>query len=243
MKLHCPDCGSPIPAAHVDLRTGLAKCGQCDSVFSFTPEPGGRRPPAPPQTPVPRPPRMVVEDFAGTWSARWRWFSPVHLFLAVFCVAWDSFLVAWYSIALSQHGAPFPFNWLMVVFPIAHVAVGISLTYVVLTGFLNRTVVRVAGRTVSVTHGPLPWRQPPPVDGGRIDHLTTAWDLTGRRPATALLTTLSAVMTDGASQRLVTGLRGAGEADWLRQQLEQRLNLGPGPATPAPPMMSVGTVE
>ena len=235
MKLHCSACGSPIPAVDVDLRTTMAKCARCDNVFSFAAEAGGRRPPAAPQGPVPRPARMVVDDFAGDLTVRWRWFSPAHIFLAIFCLAWDSFLFAWYSISLSVQHAPPPFSWLMIVFPVGHVAVGVTLTYLVLTGFVNRTKVRVNGRTVTVGHGPLPWRQPPTIDGSRIDHFTAAWDLSRQRSTSGPSTTLSAVMTDGSIIRLIGGLRGAAECEWLKQQLEQRLKLHPGPAMPAPP--------
>ena len=234
MKLHCPECGSPIPAADVDLSTGSAKCVRCDNVFTFGTDAAARRPPAAPQHPAVRPARMSVDEWGGIWTARWRWFSPVHLFLAFFCAAWDSFLVFWYTMAFTDRNAP----WIMVVFPIAHLAVGVGLTYFVLTGFLNRTTVRVAGGTLSVHHGPLPWRQPPSLDGHRIDHLTTAWDLATRRPGNPFTTTLSALLSDGSTVRLISGLRGAEESDWLRQELEQRFKLQPGPAMAAVPAMA-----
>ncbi len=45
----------------------------------------------------------------------------------------------------------------MAVFPILHVAVGVGGTYYVLTGFLNRTTMRVTKSTISIKHRPLPW--------------------------------------------------------------------------------------
>ena len=32
----------------------------------------------------------------------WRWFTPLSIFLAIFCVGWDGFLVLWYSVALGE---------------------------------------------------------------------------------------------------------------------------------------------
>ena len=45
----------------------------------------------------------------------------------------------------------------MIVFPIAHLAVGVGLTYSTLAGFLNRSHVVIDRDTFSVSHGPLPW--------------------------------------------------------------------------------------
>ena len=84
MKLFCPDCGGPIPAADVNLDRMAAKCGRCDAVFGFADvvSAESRRPPgsaaglaaapsaAAPSSPavalLPRPRRFAVEEFAGT---------------------------------------------------------------------------------------------------------------------------------------------------------------------------------
>lgn len=39
MKIHCPSCNAAIPAADIHLETAMAKCRQCDAVFSFAREP------------------------------------------------------------------------------------------------------------------------------------------------------------------------------------------------------------
>lgn len=45
----------------------------------------------------------------------------------------------------------------MIVFPIAHLAVGVGLTYYTLAGFLNHSQVIVDRDIFSIRHGPLPW--------------------------------------------------------------------------------------
>jgi hypothetical protein len=35
MKLKCPDCGAPVPAANINISTMTALCDACDSVFKF----------------------------------------------------------------------------------------------------------------------------------------------------------------------------------------------------------------
>ncbi len=92
-----------------------------------------------------------MNNSGGTTQISWRWFELQHIFLAFFCIAWDSFLIFWYSMAL--HGGPL----IMIIFPIAHVAVGVGLTYYTLAGFLNRTTVQIGRRELVIRHGPMPW--------------------------------------------------------------------------------------
>ena len=246
MKVYCPDCGAQIPAEDLDLQTLLARCRKCDSVFSFAdaaraemgraalrvagPEAAAE---------VPRPPRIRVEEGPATWVARWRWFSPVVLFMVLFCIAWDGFLVFWYSMAFATHGP-----WLMVVFPVLHVAVGISLTYGSLATLLNSTTIRVSRGELEVHSGPLPWignRTLPAVrvkqvfsrvaythnyNGATWNNATwngAAWN--NGKPSLALF----AVLEDGNTIRLAGGLNASSEAAFLQQQLERRLNLRPTP--------------
>src|SRR5690606_5247899 len=70
-----------------------------------------------------------------------RWFQPVFLFLAFFCLMWDGFLVVWYGIAFATLGTAKGPGLMMFVFPLIHVAVGVGLTYYTICGFFNRTEV------------------------------------------------------------------------------------------------------
>ena len=88
---------------------------------------------------------------ALTIRRRWRSWRVVPLLL--FVVAWDSFLVFWYSMALSGKGAP----WIAIVFPIGHLAVGIGLTYFAIASLFNNTDVILSSSRVTVRTYPLPW--------------------------------------------------------------------------------------
>ena len=147
----CPRCGNVVPADDVNLENLVAKCRPCNEVFSFT---GGRTAAIGAKAfQTPRPGKVRVEEDGDPKRVSWSWFRPMILFLVFFCIAWDSFLVFWYSIALTLPGTP----WLMIVFPIAHLAVGVGLTYYVIAALLNRTVVEVGTDRLTVRHGPVPW--------------------------------------------------------------------------------------
>lgn len=168
VRLTCESCGAPIPAADINVEKLVAKCGRCDSVFAFDPRLGHptrtprRRPPMPRGITVEsgEPPLSTAEGYRTAAAPRERgplvitrrWFRPLHVFLLVFAICWDGFLVLWYVLGLST-GAPIA----MLLFPLLHVAAGAGVTYAALTGLVNRTVLRVEGGKLTVRHEPLPW--------------------------------------------------------------------------------------
>ncbi|MEZ4328450.1 MAG: hypothetical protein R3B40_24725 [Polyangiales bacterium] len=167
--LACPKCRTEIPASDVNIEALVGKCAGCNHVFRIDPstldEAGAVAPPSPARptsiTLTREEPSALFQDTyreattraPSAFTLTRRWFQPHHVFLLFFCIAWDSFLVFWYSSAFGSDA-----SWLMVVFPVAHVAVGVGLTYSVLAGFLNRTTLTLTADTLSVRHGPVPWR-------------------------------------------------------------------------------------
>ncbi|HSU65877.1 MAG TPA: hypothetical protein VLJ39_03305, partial [Tepidisphaeraceae bacterium] len=141
MSLFCIRCGTPLRPEDVNASTGIARCHACGQTFDTTNR--GSADMAPPPSgaqAIPRPANMHVEHQGRRLTIHWRWFTPAALFMALFCVAWDSFLLFWYSMALHDHHVP----WIMVVFPIVHVAVGIGLTYATLCAFVNTTTIELS---------------------------------------------------------------------------------------------------
>jgi hypothetical protein len=115
--------------------------------------------------PLAKPPSFEVDVWGPELTLTRRWYSHGLWALLVFCIFWDGFLAVWYTIGVREMlsekgGLGGPDVWvglIMLVFPIFHLALGIGLTYAVISGFVNRTVVHVAGGELSVWHGPLPW--------------------------------------------------------------------------------------
>lgn len=81
-----------------------------------------------------------------------KWFTPIAFFLIFFCIAWDSFLIFWYSMA-GEGEAPLIFF----IFPVGHIAVGVGLTYYTICLFINKTFIAIDDDTVKIKHAPLPW--------------------------------------------------------------------------------------
>lgn len=241
MKLHCPDCGRLIPAEDVNLATALAKCTACDAVFGFTEFVGqqARQPPtsiaapspASPvhgaKPPVPRPPlapsrKLRLDDFAGTLRVRWRWFSLMYVPLAFFCAAWDSFLIFWYTMAFTMPNAP----WIMIVFPVAHLAVGVGLTYSTLAGFLNQTTIELTPTELLVRHGPLPWINNRSLLAGDVASLFCQPAARQKNAAPTLAMELWAVLRAGHRLKLAS-FTDPEDARYVQRLLEQRMKLPP----------------
>jgi hypothetical protein len=248
MQLQCKQCRARIPAADVNLDKLVARCRACDAVFAFehelrrepAAELGAMVPDGPFRSrldvprvrrrgPVPRPERFRIATTGGL-DVSWHWFSPKYLFLALFCVAWDSFLVFWYGTVLFTGGP-----WIAVVFPVVHVAVGVGLTYSVLAHFLNRTRVSVDGDVLRVRHAPLPWagaRAIPVHDVAQIycEHRQPSTSRSGRTFA------VSAVLRSGDKVTLLKGLEDANDALYLEQAIEDFLRIDDAPVGGELPM-------
>ena len=138
LTLVCPSCGG-----RTDIPNGADRyvCDYCGNAHIFQLPTGGAAaqdistPRERVRGMVPRPKDITIRKKDGRVELSWRWFSLKYLFLLCFVIAWDGFLLFWYSMAFGSGDAP----WIMFVFPIAHLAVGIVLTYTTLAGLFNRT--------------------------------------------------------------------------------------------------------
>ncbi|MBL9134729.1 MAG: hypothetical protein JNK85_02625 [Verrucomicrobiales bacterium] len=148
--LKCPACGSALEAKDLDQNRGIAKCGHCGALMSIAAPPRADGFRARPE--VLLPPALHTIELPDGLEIRRRWFTPAVIFLVIFCVAWDGFLLFWYGIALKA-GAPL----IMSLFPLVHVAVGAVLTYSMVASIFNTTRVRLTWKGLSISHSPVPW--------------------------------------------------------------------------------------
>lgn len=98
---------------------------------------------------VPVPSRFNIEDNGYELKISFKWFTYVHLFYLLFAIVWNSFLIGWYTIALSTG------NIIMIVFPILHVAAGIYISYLALSGIFNVTTITVSLYEIKISISPI----------------------------------------------------------------------------------------
>ena len=233
--LRCPHCADPLAPDDVNIELLLAMCHTCEAMVQLAPHRDGPGAEVPAVT---EPPAgiTVLKDGRGL-TLRRRWFEPtIGLgFLALWCLAWDGFLVVWYSISVSSLfmgllmatesiGAMVIWELgtlMMMAVPVLHVAVGVAMTYWLLALVLNHTTVAIHTAHVEVTHGPLPWRSPDPVPVENIDQLYVVQRIGKNQRSYSVV----ARRTDRTSVHLLSGLTRDVQARFLEQRIEGYLGL------------------
>jgi hypothetical protein len=221
-----------IQSEDMNLERLVAKCRDCHAIMSFAravdrAEGAGDVTSRRQRPPVPLPAGLRAEDRGKGLRIVRRWFSPVFFFLLFFCIAWDSFLVFWYAISFGNFGeAPGPVWWLMVIFPVAHLAVGVGLTYFTLAGFLNQTTIDVDPFRLRIRHGPLPWFGNCTLPAAEIDQLYCQ-EKTRRHDNGGCITAygVNAVTKGGRQVKLMSTLEDQDQALFIEQQIEQCLGI------------------
>lgn len=221
----CVSCDREIPAADVNINTGLAKCTACNAVFGIMDQvAGGVAGSRSPRGEVPMPKKITVEDLGGELRIVYRWFTPAAYFLIFFCLFWDGFLVFWYFIAFHQN-APL----MMKVFPIIHVAVGVGLTYFVVALFVNKTTITTGEGLLSVRHGPLAWPGSRTLNSDEIDQVYCIEKLRTNNDRVTRTFDVYLKMTDDDREKLVSGLEDIQQALFIEQEIERFLRIDDTP--------------
>jgi hypothetical protein len=174
------------------------------------------------QTPLrtPRPESFTVEQGAMGLQITYRWFSAQYIFLAFFSLIWDAFLVFWYTMAFTSN-AP----WIMFVFPLIHLAIGVGITYTAVAGFLNRTTVTVGQGKLTIQHAPLYWPGNRTVASNDVTQLFTEERVARSRNGTRVRYQLSMITRDDKKVRLISNLDEPDKARFLERKIEEYLGI------------------
>lgn len=226
MALTCEACGEPVATEDIYADRAVAKCRSCDTVFSFARSlPVDDGPGHDDRGEVGRPERMSLEESDSEVVFSWSWFRLSHVFIGLFAVLWDAFILAWYSKLLTD-GAPtneLHMNALM--FPLVHVGVGIGVTYFAIACLLNRTEIRLTAEQLTVRHGPLPWLGNRELACEDLDQLYCVKRVRHSEHGHSTSYTLNALLHDGRKVSLVRGLPEIEEGAFLEEQIETRLGI------------------
>ena len=172
---------------------------------------------------APQPESVSVAQEAGSLKIVYRWLSWKFIGLLVFCIAWDSFLVFWYS----NVGENSP--WIMIVFPMAHVAIGLSLTYYTFAGFLNSTIIMINHQFLIITHTPLPWFGNRRVESAQLAQLYAEQIVRQSRNSSSSSYQLNGILRDNRKVKLLSGLPSQDVALFVEQSIEEYLRIADEP--------------
>jgi len=222
IELRCKSCGAVLKPESVNLSLAMAQCEHCGALFGLRGAVGAAGVGtvlSVERQKVPMPKGFAVVDFGTTLEITRRWFSPVFLFLFVFCIFWNGFMLVWHGIALTTG------MWPMSCFGLIHTAVGVGLAYFTVAGFVNRTVVRAGRGTIEVRHGPLPWPGNKNLPSGQIDQLYCKETVSRGKNGPHYRYSVEAVLRGSTHSALLTGLENSDQALYFEQELERYLGI------------------
>lgn len=245
-QLSCVTCGQLILAEDVNLQNMVAKCRNCNAVFSFAPtntdiprssiletvqelmkeanrEQGGTL-----QRPVDgrkiEMPKGVITErdfgelrFVIPWRNTRRWG-----FFLLFTIVWNAILTPFIITGIATG------EWRILLFASIHILVGVSFLMYTLGLMFNKTKVVVTSQGVEIKNGPIPI----PFNPNRFMAVRDIEQLfveeyvpsktNGRPDYTYAVTALT---TSAERQRLVGGFSQPGHALYLEQEMETFLSI------------------
>lgn len=215
--LTCPSCGARI---RIPEGANHFTCGYCGNdhlvegiLRTQEPKPALRKRIAMPES-------VKVGRDGGVLSITQRWFSWKYIPALIFVIAWDGFLVFWYTMAFAT-GAPLIFK----LFPFVHVTVGVVLTYSTIAGLVNRTTVELTQDELSIWYEPMPWPGEKKLKTCDIRQLFCKEKVSRSRNGTSYTYHLYAITQEDRQIKLATKLESPAAALFFEQQLEDWLHI------------------
>jgi DNA-directed RNA polymerase subunit RPC12/RpoP len=222
--LACPACGGK---ANLSTDTRSATCEYCGNQLILDDRFASKSAPEPSQRQRPIAPRVAGISInatpEGVEIAR-RWFHPRYIFLGVFCLFWDGFLLFWYGSGFLS-GAPVIF----LLFPLIHVAVGAALTYSTLAGFVNTSYIDLTRESIRIQHAPLPYPGSKILPAADLRQLYTQQISRRTKNGVSISYTLSAVTRDGQKVDLLKDLDSPEASLFIEQQVEEYYRISDQP--------------
>ena len=213
--LNCKNCHTHIPAHDININKAIAKCPECDHVFSFEEDIETHL--HKPEVIMPK--NIEVLELRSELNMYRKWWGPKFLGIGFFALFWNGFMMVWFTMAISS-GA-----YEMAAFGIIHALVGLGMIYWIIAGVFNTTEIRTTKNRFYINHGPVPWRGNREIDVSRINQFFTKMNISQNKNNTSYSYEVHAVL-DGGEQIKVLGLMDTPEeALYIEQELERFLNI------------------
>ncbi len=223
LLLHCPSCAAPVPSENVNINSLVAKCGQCNTIFSFVgqfPEAVAASGYAKPE--VFMPVGIDVLRLLSELQIEISWRKTSNSFLLIFTIIWNAIVLPMAVVMIVTGSLE------MLLFLSVHLSVGIGFLYATMANFMNTTYIRVSPRRLIIEHKPLrvPFYKNHDISTHEVQQLHAVRYEQGKtngRPVFAF--SLHATVKNGGDLKLLKGLKTLDQARYLEQEIERFLEI------------------
>jgi hypothetical protein len=220
MIIRCPTCNREIPASDIDLLGKTAKCIGCNNVFEYSAQLPASSSETKERLPLDKPKNFEIERSNGEFTIVRKWFNPSVIFLTIFCLFWNSFMVSWYIMAFKQQ------IYVMAMVGLLHGAFGLGLIYVVLAGYLNKTYIKISFDSLSIRHRPFPWMGQKTLKKADLKQLYSKKHIShGKHGSHYYTYSVQALAQRNHVIELLSGLTTREEALFIEQEVEKYLRI------------------
>jgi hypothetical protein len=221
LKLHCKNCGQPIPAASINVASLVAVCPQCDAVFAIA---ATELEAAPAPRKLKKPTHFTVEQTDEALRIHYNWRENMGGMEKGLTALFGALGLGG-SIATLLFLASNLANWEMgMLIPLTvMLAIALPFSYLATAMVVNHTDITLDDEQLRVQHGPLYW------SGHRVPRADIERFRSDPMEGTVNYRYLRLVETSGA-QRTIENMQ-IGPAHYLEHRLNKALN---GPVTGQP---------
>lgn len=147
VQLNCPRCHSEINANDINIDKAIAKCSNCNNVFSFE---GEINSPIRHRKEVLLPEEIEIDAYQDelTLFYKWRKAKGMSPFLVFFGAVWNAMMIPFVVAAVASG------SWTMLLGISLHLMVGIGFLIYIFTRLMNSTYVTVDDYELSIEHRP-----------------------------------------------------------------------------------------
>ncbi len=220
-RLNCPGCSAPLEPPEGRSQFFCRFCGATVVVplgplsTSHAANGGSHGP----LHPLPSLDRLQIERSGDRMTLRWQWRTWVAFVMIPFALFWNGFLVVMTTMLVSS-GDLWPLLFLSLFY-----GVGLFLIYFCAAMLVNGTSIAVDGSTIAITHGPLPWKTPPPVPVGDVEQLFVKETLHRGKERTSAQYSLELIRKSGSTATLLSGEYDADIPRTIERLLEMHLGI------------------
>lgn len=144
--LTCPNCNFFVAAKDINIKKTIAKCENCNHIFSFEDDFDFRE--GRPEMLIPA--GMEVLKLRSELDIEVKWNKSIQPMMVVFTLMWNILLLPFVISGLMAGQAQ------ILLFAGAHIAVGLSLLYGILAKLFNKTNISVTQRKIEISTSPFP---------------------------------------------------------------------------------------